>query len=1238
MLPLVQSGSSGGVTSVTVEGSPPSVETGALTLESLDNSVAITVAAPGVINLQASSVPIPGSSGDILFNNGGVLGASAATVTAAGAIDIPETQLLTFGAVNKLGLTWISTAVMGVTANAVVGGFTGGMKMTTLNLVGAMTDGSASTGVSGQLLSSTSTAVKWVDSPTVPATTTRTAHEFFTTYDAGTGAFGQAQPVVADLADTPVSNTVLAGPAVSSPPTSATATFRSLVPADIPALPYLPSGTTLPATTSSVPHEWLNSYSAGTGAFGQAQPVVADLADTPAAAQVLAGPATGPAATGTFRTLVATDIPALSYVTSVGLAGTTGQISVTGSSPITGSGSWTLSLPAAVTVGTVSSAAGSIILAQTNAFTTTVQGAATASWTLTLPSTAGSNTNILQTDGAGNTSWVAKPVGTVTSVTFTGDGTILSSTPTPAVTSSGTLTATLNAQSANTVLAGPITGSPPTAAPTFRALVAADLPAVPWNSLANATGSLTLANGTYATTFNQTSAAGWTWAVTPASAITNSPSHVLSGVYEASVSPVSYAADSWVMQVVEGTGANGTSTLSFTQSGSLGTASVSVPLLNSINGYQVNGAAASGNYLRGNGTDFVSNTIQLGDLPSGYNAWSNLGNASANLTLSNAGYTSTFNQTSAAAWLWANTTTATGSTTNASPLLEVAANYWTGLASAADTWTIGSSLTAGTNKPSTLVFSHTGSTGVAAIQIPSNTSQPAIQGTTDSTCGIAFGISANINATYGQENRFYYNGASPTLYGYLGYASSCAIFGTYNQTYSAVLGDMSNNARTTTTALANIGAQRSPTFTGTTGAQVGLTVGHNSGGAYDNMAFGPVYGNATFTCAQVAPVINQAALTNTIVGTEVISNVCAVVFTAANTWTNAATTCTVAAVTNTQVNGTQNITTSTTVSRTSVTVTNSVETAGNAVTLTVGTHAIVANDYCYLSGLTVATWLNGKAVKITSVVANTSITFTDPTSHGAKTTGADTGTVVTSYIKYSQTASAVALTQDTGTATQQAIGTYTGLKIVATETVLGAASGNKLIDCYAGAAGTTPEFSVSNTGVTNTATGYQIGGAAPSNHHLVGNGTNYVDWTMLYADMHASSASITVTISGANTWVPIPTNASLFSSDSLGITFSGHTLTIPAGGAGVYSFNLSCSVSCGSANQLVSMTYAIGGTASTEVNAQTELVNSGRAYCLTLSDINTQAAGDAITIVLENNTAANNLTVESCSITLVRIA
>ncbi len=42
--------------------------------------------------------------------------------------------------------------------------------------------------------------------------------------------------------------------------------------------------------------------------------------------------------------------------------------------------------------------------------------------------------------------------GTVTSVTFTGDGTVLSSTPSSAVTTTGTLTATLATQTANTLL------------------------------------------------------------------------------------------------------------------------------------------------------------------------------------------------------------------------------------------------------------------------------------------------------------------------------------------------------------------------------------------------------------------------------------------------------------------------------------------------------------------------------------------------------------------------------------------------------------------------------------------------------------------------------------------------------------------------------------------------------------------------------------------------------------------
>jgi hypothetical protein len=103
--------------------------------------------------------------------------------------------------------------------------------------------------------------------------------------------------------------------------------------------------------------------------------------------------------------------------------------------------------------------------------------------------------------------------------------------------------------------------------------------------------------------------------------------------------------------------------------------------------------------------------------------WNNLQNATGNLTLANGANTTTFNQTSNVAWLWANTTIATSGTTNASPLLELAANYWTGAASAVDTWTIGSALAAGTNGASILTLAHSGSTSAnSAVQIGNATS------------------------------------------------------------------------------------------------------------------------------------------------------------------------------------------------------------------------------------------------------------------------------------------------------------------------------------------------------------------------------------------------------------------------------------------------------------------------------------------------------------------------------------
>lgn len=64
------------------------------------------------------------------------------------------------------------------------------------------------------------------------------------------------------------------------------------------------------------------------------------------------------------------------------------------------------------------------------------------------------------------TATTASGGGTVSSVTFTGDGTVLSSTPSSAVTASGTLMAALATAAPNTVLAGPSSGS--AAAPTYR--------------------------------------------------------------------------------------------------------------------------------------------------------------------------------------------------------------------------------------------------------------------------------------------------------------------------------------------------------------------------------------------------------------------------------------------------------------------------------------------------------------------------------------------------------------------------------------------------------------------------------------------------------------------------------------------------------------------------------------------------------------------------------------------------
>lgn len=89
-------------------------------------------------------------------------------------------------------------------------------------------------------------------------------------------------------------------------------------------------------------------------------------------------------------------------------------------------------------------------------------------------SEASTNGYVLTSDGAGGAAWGAAASGTVTSVALTVPN-FLSVSGSP-VTTSGTLAVSLATQVANTVFAGPSNGVD--AAPTFRTLVAADIPSL----------------------------------------------------------------------------------------------------------------------------------------------------------------------------------------------------------------------------------------------------------------------------------------------------------------------------------------------------------------------------------------------------------------------------------------------------------------------------------------------------------------------------------------------------------------------------------------------------------------------------------------------------------------------------------------------------------------------------------------------------------------------------------------
>lgn len=537
---------------------------------------------------------------------------------------------------------------------------------------------------------------------------------------------------------------------------------------------------------------------------------------------------------------------------------------------------------------------------------------------------------------------------------------------------------------------------------------------VTWDTLGNAAGALTLANGTNATTFNQTAATNWTWAnttaATAAGATSSSPILNLNGKFFSSGVDT---ADTWSLKTV---------------------------------------IAAAKSFAISNISETVGNVVTL--------------------TISGgtfvAGETVTFTGLTTGTWL--NSQNATLTTASATTLTFTDPTSHGTQASHAETGTVTQQ-----NPLSQLVISHSGTPVPSAtanvlgpaVVLPgwAGATNPNLLSSNSNTIGLlvsdSIGIALSIFST-GSLIRFYESTTTKAPIGGVTSQPTAKVmsFGTFNNSgyTTTCLGPLDNPATSlvpTLTFRANnsITAGFSSTSSNITGVTFGsidgvipVTGGNVVGGT---ITWSPISGTTAFTAVNINPIINQTSITGTIGGIEVASNVVTVAFTTVlgTAMTSGATTVTVTAGTNTSINGSGN-TLTTSVNRTTVNVTNSSETAGSAVTLTVGTHAIVANDYCYISGLTVATWLNGKVVKITSVVANSTITFPDPTSHGTSaSTPEGGGSVVTSYIKYSKTTGNITLTTDTGSAVQQATGNYTALKVNTTETLLGGSvTGCNLLD------------------------------------------------------------------------------------------------------------------------------------------------------------------------------------------------
>jgi hypothetical protein len=248
--------------------------------------------------------------------------------------------------------------------------------------------------------------------------------------------------------------------------------------------------------TGAVSREWYrwfyNLYTITGGGLG-ITPVInggTGLATIPTNGQLLIGNGTGYTlntlgygagitVTNAAGTITVANSGVLSNVagTGISVSGATGNVTISNTGVLSFSGGTTGLTPAAATTGVVT-LAGTLAIANggTNGSAApTAYGVAYGTGTTYAFTAAGTTGQVLTATTSGAPTWAAPATsGTVTSVglSMPAQFTVTNSP----VTSSGTLTASWNTQTANSVLAGPTTGA--AAAPTFRALTTADIPAL----------------------------------------------------------------------------------------------------------------------------------------------------------------------------------------------------------------------------------------------------------------------------------------------------------------------------------------------------------------------------------------------------------------------------------------------------------------------------------------------------------------------------------------------------------------------------------------------------------------------------------------------------------------------------------------------------------------------------------------------------------------------------------------